>query len=72
MAYCKKCGTELPEDAKHCPQCGTETVEKPGCFMMAVGPLLIVMGLTTLFGVFGLIAGLAIAAVIFFIGAVTK
>ena len=23
MAYCKKCGTELPEGAKFCPVCGT-------------------------------------------------
>ena len=25
MAYCKKCGNELPEEAKYCPVCGTAT-----------------------------------------------
>lgn len=26
--YCRKCGTELPDNAKKCVQCGTETVHK--------------------------------------------
>jgi uncharacterized RDD family membrane protein YckC/RNA polymerase subunit RPABC4/transcription elongation factor Spt4 len=25
MQYCKKCGNELPEEAKYCPACGTST-----------------------------------------------
>lgn len=25
MPYCKKCGKELPEEAKYCPTCGTST-----------------------------------------------
>ena len=25
MPYCKKCGNELPEEAKFCPKCGTST-----------------------------------------------
>ena len=25
MPYCKKCGKELPDDAKYCPACGTST-----------------------------------------------
>lgn len=72
MAYCRKCGTEVPEDAKLCSKCGAELAEKPGCFMLAMGPTLIVLGLTTLFGVVGTIVGLVIAAVVFLIYAVNK
>jgi predicted RNA-binding Zn-ribbon protein involved in translation (DUF1610 family) len=25
--YCKRCGTELPEDVFHCANCGNETVQ---------------------------------------------
>ena len=25
MAYCRKCGNEIKEDAKFCPKCGTKT-----------------------------------------------
>ena len=48
MAYCRKCGAELSEEANQCPKCGAETKEKPGCFMLAIGPLLITLGLTYL------------------------
>lgn len=72
MVYCRKCGAEISEDAKQCPKCGAETKEKPGCFMLVVGPSLIVLGLTTLFGVVGTIVGLVIAAVVFLIYAVNK
>ncbi len=29
MAYCRKCGAELQEDARFCPVCGTPTEEVP-------------------------------------------
>jgi len=28
MAYCAKCGNELPEGARFCPRCGSEVSEK--------------------------------------------
>lgn len=72
MAYCRKCGAEISEEAKYCPKCGAETKDKPGCFMLVVGPTLIVLGLTTLFGIVGTVVGLAIAFVMILIYATQK
>lgn len=72
MAYCRKCGTELSEEAKQCPKCGAETKEKPGCFMLAIGPLLVVLGLTVLFGWIGTIIGLVIAVILLLVYSTQK
>jgi uncharacterized RDD family membrane protein YckC len=40
MPYCRKCGTELPEEAKYCPVCGTpvSTEEAPASPTMPTAP----------------------------------
>ena len=40
MPYCRKCGTELPEEAKFCPVCGTPvtTEETPAAPTMPTAP----------------------------------
>jgi uncharacterized RDD family membrane protein YckC len=40
MHYCRKCGTELPEEAKYCPVCGTpvSTEEAPAAPTMPTAP----------------------------------
>ena len=40
MHYCRKCGTELPEEAKYCPVCGTPVSkeEAPAAPTMATAP----------------------------------
>lgn len=67
MAYCRKCGTKLEDGDKFCTECGTEvaiTVEvKPGWGTLIVGLILMVLGLTTLFGPVGTVIGLVISLV---------
>ena len=67
MAYCRKCGAEMPEDAKFCSKCGTGVEQKVSLAWGFVGLLLLVLGLTTLFGFVGTIIGLLIAVVVLII-----
>jgi uncharacterized RDD family membrane protein YckC len=41
MPYCRKCGAELPEEAKYCPVCGTpvSTEEVPAAPTMPTAPV---------------------------------
>ena len=72
MAYCRKCGAEMPDDAKFCPKCGTGVEQKPSWGLLIVGLLLLTIGLTTLFGVVGTIIGLVIDFVAVVIMGVSK
>ena len=72
MAYCKKCGSELPDDAKYCTKCGESVEQKKKWGWAILGLFLFVDGLTVLFGIVGLIIGLIISAVALLIYAASK
>lgn len=76
MAYCRKCGAKLDDNDKCCAECGTEVavpVEvKPGWGTLSGGLILLVIGLTTLFGPVGLVIGLVISLVAVIIGTSKK
>ena len=62
----------MPDDAKRCKACGTKTAEEPGCLMFLVGPLLLVVGLTTLFGLAGTLVGLTLVVIALALYAIGK
>lgn len=72
MAFCKKCGVELPADANFCPACGTPTVGKKGWGTLIIGLLFLTLGLTTLLGLIGTGIALIISVVAIIIMAISK
>ena len=48
MVHCKECGAEVSKSAKVCPQCGKKL--KHNGFLIAIGVLLIIIGLGAIFG----------------------
>ena len=64
VVYCRKCGAEMPEDAKFCPKCGAGVEQKINQAWGFVALFLLVLGLTTLFGFVGTIIGLLIAIIV--------
>lgn len=72
MAYCRKCGAEMPDTAKFCKKCCTEVEKKTSWGWGIAGLILVVIGLTMMFGLGGTIAGLAIAAVVLLLCATQK
>ena len=72
MDYCRKCGAELLRGAKFCGECGEEVDVKVNKTWLTIGIILLVMGLTTLFGLLGTIIGLLIAVVAIMIKKVNR
>ena len=72
MSYCRKCGAEIPDDAKFCQNCGNAVEQKTNLGLGVLGLFLMVLGLTTLFGVVGTVIGLVIAVVVLLINATQK
>lgn len=72
MAFCKKCGVELPADANFCPACGTPTERKKSWGTLIIGLLFLTLGLTTLLGLIGTGIALIISVVAIIIMAISK
>jgi len=43
MPYCKKCGTEINENDKICPECGTLQDAQISALMITIGFIIIIM-----------------------------
>lgn len=73
MIYCKKCGAELPDDAKFCVKCGSELEKKDGgsnYWKGVIGIILLISGILTLGGIdydftsLGVVVGYAVGTLI--------
>jgi predicted nucleic acid-binding Zn ribbon protein len=49
MAYCKKCGTEIGENDKICPECGTSQDAQTSALMLTIGFIIIIIAVIWLY-----------------------